>query len=357
MRPSGLHDRGARLTALTPRPVLRSLAFSVVTVIAACAPRALATARDAPAPGATRHGCSYRASPTGDSLVVVVSYPMRPSDAAIGSAADTSRSWAAFADSVVSPGCGTDSHPVRIREVDARAARDAVDDGADVVLTSDPSTIAYARARPDMETEPLAWSRTYVLVVTRPDTSIPNTDSMTVFRASLARDAIREDARPAAVPSGMIADSCGLPVIPVREASAVRADRMVYRYGDTVARELAERLVALAESRSAILATAVPALAAHAVRRAVSLGAADFARSIESGSDAAYVLPIGTGAGDPCAAPRALVSFAPWIHAAAPSGPVIVPLVDTRATAIVHRIVVPDSSAPPTSPAPPRSTP
>ncbi len=116
--------------------------------------------------------------------------------------------------------------------------RDALDAGADLVVTADPVTLAYARTRPSLELVPLPWTRTYVLLSAAP---FAPAESAT-FRASLARDAVRQDARAAA-------PEWWHPACQARPAAAtprpVAAPRIAYPEGDSTGAELAARLVAL----------------------------------------------------------------------------------------------------------------
>lgn len=117
--------------------------------------------------------------------------------------------------------------------------RDAVDRGADLIVTDDADLLEYAAHRPGATLVPLPWDRTYFLVVPAGSASpagvIP-TDTAG-FRAGLARDAVRVDARPAA--GGAV--SCPGSAAPTSANSAV-----AFPEADRTARALAERIVALA---------------------------------------------------------------------------------------------------------------
>jgi hypothetical protein len=116
--------------------------------------------------------------------------------------------------------------------------RDALDAGAGLVVTSDPVTLAYARTRPSLELVPLPWTRTYVLLSAAPFAPAGSAG----FRASLARDAVRQDARGAA-------PEWWHPACRARPAPATArpeaAPRIAYHEGDSTGAELAARLVAL----------------------------------------------------------------------------------------------------------------
>jgi hypothetical protein len=181
---------------------------------------------------------------------------------------------------------------------------------ADVLVTRDPSTIAYARARSEFTVAPLDWDRVHAAIVIDPArTRIAATPEL---RASLARDAVRADARAAEPPYPWQTAAC--------EGRGPRhpspARRVVYRRGDPVGRDIAERLVAMDGSVTAA------ALADDSLSAAVAVGA-----------DAVYIamLPVradstvAADVGGPCSAVPAR-----------PAGTFIVPLVETRAHAIVR---------------------
>jgi hypothetical protein len=81
-----------------------------------------------------------------------------------------------------------------------RDPRDALDRGADLVLTDDPAVLEYAGSRPDFSTWALPWSRTYVLVLPHERSDLGTVPDSAAFRAALARDAVRAPARGASAP-------------------------------------------------------------------------------------------------------------------------------------------------------------
>jgi hypothetical protein len=94
----------------------------------------------------------------------------------------------------------------------------------------------------------------------------------------------------------------------------------VYRRDDGVARGLAERLVAL-DPRSV----------------AAGLAADDFARALRDGGEMAYVLDLPRVFLSSCDDVGVLLSQAPWLAIGAGAEARLVPLIDTRETAIVRR--------------------
>ncbi|MEO7475578.1 MAG: hypothetical protein ABIY46_09635 [Gemmatimonadales bacterium] len=190
--------------------------------------------------------------------------------------------------------------------------RDAVDRGTDLVHTTDPDLLDYARRRPDRKVVPLPWSRSYLLVLPAggPGIGAAVPADTAGFRAGLARDAVRADAR---VPEGPFwwegRDACAR-----RRASAAprrRVDAIAFDATDRVARDLAERIVALAGTTGLATKGLPPD----------SLDAA-----LLSGSARAFVLRVPGHASEPCR------ETADW-----PPAAVVVPLVETRAFAILRR--------------------
>ena len=201
-----------------------------------------------------------------------------------------------------------DSSGPRLVPGSAADLRDALDGGAAVVVTADPTVLDYAATRAELHRHLLPWNRIYVLVApagAAPLVDLAPGDSAT-FRASLARDAVRVLAREAAAPYWWEAASgCA-------RAAAARgepAGDVVYPRGDPVARGLAERLVAMAGP-------------GHSAR-AVPDG--DLAAALERGAASGYVVSLPRRPLLPCA------ELAAW-----PEGATVLPLLETRPTAIVR---------------------
>lgn len=186
--------------------------------------------------------------------------------------------------------------------------RDAIDRGVDLAVTRDPAVVSYVRGRPDLVVYPLPWNRTYVLL--QPSATDPlrlgNLDSL---RRSLAHDAIRSEARPAALPlwTDSLA-SCG-GSSPDRPQQ--RPWRVVYLRYDAAARGLAERIVALSDD---------PGVSAAA------LDPTEFDHALRSGNERAYIVAVPRRTLSPCR------EAGTW-----PANSILTPLVDTRAHAIVRR--------------------
>lgn len=213
------------------------------------------------------------------------------------------------------------------RRMPSADPRDAIDAGADVLVTGDPVAVAYAAAHPSLATVPLPWTRTYVLVLPGAAPQIaqallrPDSESG-MLRASLARDAVHAEARGAQAPYWFQGHACGatLDTVAPAQASDGRSNRVVYRRDDDIARGLAERLVALDANT-------------------VSTGLApdDFAAALRDGGDVAYVLDLPRVSLSSCNEFASLRSAAPWLAAGIAPETHVVPLIDTRETAIVNR--------------------
>jgi hypothetical protein len=203
----------------------------------------------------------------------------------------------------------------RLATVAAARLRDALDEGADLLLTGDPALLEYAGTRPGHRDVPLEWHRTYVLLA--PGRTNPG---FAAVRRESLREAVHLDARPAEPPGDgrfWFTDvrSCGLPQVRDATEPAARRQRVVYDQTDRSAADLAARLVGLG------------AAGPHAVAAGLAPGA--FAAALETARDAAYVLALRRRVYDACRAARELP---PWI----PSG-TIEPLVDVRWHAVTRR--------------------
>lgn len=138
---------------------------------------------------------------------------------------------------------------VNVVSTPAADLRDVLDVGLtpegarpDVIASRDPGLIAYAATREGYFTAPLPWSLTYVMLSSA---SHPLFSATTIEeRESLARDAVRAAARGAREPFPWLTDSSCAATAP----SSMTMPRRVVAYsaGDDTARELAERIAALA---------------------------------------------------------------------------------------------------------------
>ncbi len=192
--------------------------------------------------------------------------------------------------------------------------RDALDSGADILRTGDPAILDYARARDGFTVHSLPWSRAYVLVVP------PGREAVgplipadgRAFRAGLARDAVRAAARGAEPPFWWDdATRCPVPEARPVKPRAVSANAVVYVREDPVARAIAERIVALSDD---------PTTAASGLPDRL------MAQSLRDGVGEAYVVAVPRRALVPCR------ELARW-----PAGSAVIPLIETRMSAVVSQ--------------------
>ncbi len=204
-------------------------------------------------------------------------------------------------------------------------ARDQIDAGVDLVLSAGPVSVSYAASNPEMESVPLPWSETFVLALPHgaPPAfdALAKSDSGVTFRAALALDAVRPEARGALPPYWWsAAGACEFTNPETPAAAPPAAARIVYGADDQVSQQLAERLVALG---------AAPA----SLRRSRDT----FDASLHAGDELAFVFALPRRSLTPCRDLAALLASAPWLGAPSDWSSKLVPLVDTRTRAIIKR--------------------
>ena len=189
--------------------------------------------------------------------------------------------------------------------------RDAIDQGTDLVQTADPALLDYARRRGGVTAVALPWHRTYVLLLPAPSAGVGAAIPVDTagFQAGLARDAVRADARAAAGPFWWEARAA-CPTKPMPKARRVPTDAIAYPAEDPVARDLAERIAALAGGTVT----------------ARGLAADSFGVALRLETERGYVLGLPRQALVPCR------ESAAWPPRAA-----VVPLVDARPYALLRR--------------------
>lgn len=234
--------------------------------------------------------------------------------------------------------------------------RDLVDAGFDVLLTEDSTLAAYASRTGD-RTTPLRWAQIIALVIpvsTGVHAAVVP-DSLRArltgeLRASLARNVVRAEARPAdpaGPPPGCFDESLtashpaseAKPDMPRTAATRAGAvPRLVYPERDAVARAIAERLVALATmgigggdaARGLALVAPSLAMAGRSIR-AVGLDDSSLASALVRGDEAGYVIRRNARVTEPCADLMRLLAVAPWLRDAEASlDRSFVPLVELR---------------------------
>jgi len=267
---------------------------------------------------------------------------------------DRGREWPAGSGSYRAANDGTGSRMVFTSTIDAdypvlkvitnsgRDGRDLLEDGVDMMITDDPVVIDYASNRQRLKTSPLPWSQTYVLLSPARAERVGRGDRPADISATLsqrlARDAVRADARGWEPPPWWSRLGECAQRAPARWESPPPARQILYEAGDPVARDLAERIVALAASdleknaEAREMSSAVPGLAvAAAALVAEGIGAVEFKSRLRDGDAVGYILSVARNPADVCYEVDRLARRAPWIATArANIADVIVPLVDTR---------------------------
>ena len=218
--------------------------------------------------------------------------------------------------------------------VAAGDTRDLLDQGVDLLLTRDPATLDYAATLRQLQSVPLAWQRTRVLLA--PGRSRSAAALSDGARQVLADDAVRGEARGAQGPFWwQMMTGCEVTLSPPPDHAAP-IPRIVYDASDGAARDLAERLVGLVRASgpaaTAFLDAFLPDRPGRTYQRAAGLTGDALARTQRRGADAGYVMSVDSRPIDPCRDLQALMDGAPWLDPET-----IVPLVETRLQAIVRR--------------------
>ncbi|MFQ5747636.1 MAG: ABC transporter substrate-binding protein [Gemmatimonadota bacterium] len=241
-------------------------------------------------------------------------------------------------------------------------ARDLLEGGVDVLIARDPAAVEYAITLPGYRSSPLLWDRTEVLLAPalRPaegeEAGHWSRSLAGVPLEGLARDAVRAEARPTRPPHWWEESSACRPMPsasgepnPSGSARAPLEARIVYRQGNRTARDIAERLVALAgpgrtpgPAEAPLVRLAGRLAGGRVPLRTAALDDPAFASALRRGLDAGYILSVPRRVDDACAARRSLLERAPWILAPGTGAAggfrgVAVPLVDTRARAVVRK--------------------
>jgi hypothetical protein len=231
---------------------------------------------------------------------------------------------------------------LHVSKVDARLGRDALDVGADVVISSDAITLAYAAAQATLSSVPLPWDRVYVLIAPGRFTRSPG-DSAFAVKKDLATNALRIEARPASDSlwwRGLTCPTTSLSIQAPSGTSQASMARIVYDKRDDIARALSERLVGLSDARAPRLAVLDSALGSANSVRAAGLDTGAFRVALGNGRDLAYITALPLNPTNRCNELQIIGHLAPWLASIADTVGVradIVPLVETRGRAIVRR--------------------
>jgi hypothetical protein len=196
----------------------------------------------------------------------------------------------------------------------------------DIMLLESKSALSYAKDLGEFQTYPLAWSRTYVLVSPHYSGTSTQSPSWTELRTELSEHIVDAEARPAASLSGTNGRGCALPrnILsdqPVSGMIALDPDgghQLAYPDGDSDAKKLAERLVALASERPEngnVLLGALDPPSSGANPVAVQLVPPAYAASLQAGDRWSYLVSIQRTYTDPCLDAAAFAGSLRWLAA------------------------------------------
>lgn len=224
--------------------------------------------------------------------------------------------------------------------------RDILDAGTDVLITSSPAAVQYARTQSSRASIPLPWTRGYALVLPGREGVGDVTDDCIEAGLRPLRDAlalaVHVEARGAEgpcwwKPGSDVALSSARP----GPHQSARSRRILYQIQDATARELAERIVALAapgreEPATTALRSAAPELFEGGGWSAGGADSAQFSERLARRDEGGFILALPRDPAWPAAARASLLTAAPWL---APLGRsrAILPLVDTRASLLIRR--------------------
>ncbi|HUV37762.1 MAG TPA: ABC transporter substrate-binding protein [Patescibacteria group bacterium] len=266
--------------------------------------------------------------------------------------------WKPWRTIAAHPAFGGGGPIIRFVTTSAADARDLLEGGIDLLVTADQAVIEYAAGQPQFDAVPLPYDRAYILcapsrVSGRASGGAPATIPPALSN-ELARDAVRGDARGCEPPYWWndLGD-CGevSPAVPWRprvlnDAYPPDAERRIlFDLTDTVARGLAERIVALAAARTdasadaAALFSALPGLhGGESGLRAEGVSERALGESLLDGGDFAYVVSVPRRPPNPCDAARSLMKRARWVPASGSDlSDAFIPLVETRPHVIVRK--------------------
>lgn len=292
---------------------------ALLALAAACAGSTGGSGPPGVAPAPARMTCEFAAdsgASTPDTLYVVTE-PGAAAGAAGTECADSASGARPMVDSVPLPR-GAD-----LRDLLDRGLPVPGNPRVDVLVTRDPEALAYAAQLGGYRSVPLPWDRTYVLVAPIADSSAATPTAEQ--RDALARDAVQADARGAEPPFWWQRDA-GCTGGAVRFAGG--APRVVgYAADDPIARQLAERIVALAGGRDSLawLPRRLTATAAGPIR-AAGFAPVALNNALAAGQIVAFV----------GAYPRTRPAVCTGTTRV-PVGATLLPLVDSRAHALVRR--------------------
>jgi hypothetical protein len=213
--------------------------------------------------------------------------------------------------------------------------RDAIDWGVDLLVSREPIVVDYVSNLEGLRAHPLPWDLVYVLATPlRLAADVESDEGWTLAGALDPSTVDTESREPEASGWWDSFDACRLvSAFSVPPDLGDIAGRILYHSSDSVARALAERLVALAELG------ALPQVTDASERlTAVGAGSEPFSAALADGRDLGFVLAVPKLVLDRCAMVALLREAMPWV-AVSDLERVLVPLVETRSRLIVSKDV------------------
>lgn len=216
-----------------------------------------------------------------------------------------------------------------------RDLRDALDGEAALVITDQRTVLDYAARSGAYQAAVLPWDRLYVLIAPGRLGRVSETGAGGAsLGADLVAGAVTVDAR---IAQGrywwQTSQACPQVTSALTSFDIGREPRIAYPSEDAVAREIAQRLVALGRAGALASVIVTPDNSERLV--AAPLDPPELAATLGAGTARGYVLPLPSAALDACSATRELWSRLSWID---PNdlASVMVPLVEVRSHALLR---------------------
>jgi len=211
------------------------------------------------------------------------------------------------------------------------------------MFIDDPNVVEYAKSQGRFHATELRASKAYFLLSVTRVQVLEKGEVVPTFPDSLKNEIARYAIRNSNARSmGVSSSDCDLSPEDVTISAAPTTRRVLYDVSDPTARDLADRIIALATTTSTVVTVlwaAVPGLNSASPRpAAVGVSATELVASLASGSDFAYVVALPLGRPESCFLPRELLRQAPWLGAGrAPFHLKAIPLVTTGPCAVATR--------------------
>ncbi len=209
---------------------------------------------------------------------------------------------------------------IRVRNVIGKDARSLLGDSIHVMFTTRMQIADYAIRRQGWSALPLPYNRAYVFIsTTRAASTFVSAELVEVGTARF-NDAVTTDASSDFGERLWTTMHCTSDDSSAISPAPELANQILFDSNDPVARQLAERIVALpnlqwADSSDAgIFVNAIPGLQNHSgVLRPVGVSSEEFQKEYRAGSSFGYILALPLQVPDPCDAINSLIAQANWL--------------------------------------------